>query len=374
MVEPRYNVVGACERIIAEASTLAGQNYAFNMQRKTGALDFITSPENAGVEVESGRLISSQGGRKAAKLHIYYDQRTKPCQISDDCDANVCNDGTTPVRQEMDVTISNCLSTPAREYTAADMAALCNDTETFMRTRGFNDLLAARQKLSERVTAYLDTEIGINYEFDGSTTPAGGYKPIQLLFSVNGQPIPQPGNWAYVLADYENNQLMGVPAVIGQGNFEIFAKLHGMSCCNATTPFGEANINGDARFYKEMTANQVLGPNKLIVTAFGVHHFLYWNENRNIAAVEGSNGSDAFHIVVPDPAGYPIDWNFDFYFDHCDKKWKSMYSIMWGAFNIFQADSFAASGEDTSPDVSPDCDDDLDGMLATFGYEATQGS
>jgi hypothetical protein len=344
------------------------------MQRKTGGLDFITSPENAGVEVESGRLISSQGGRKAAKLHIYYDQRTKPCQISQDCDANVCDTGTTPVRQEMDVTIGNCLSTPVREYTAADMAALCNDTETFMRTRGFNDLRAARELLSERILAYLDGEIGINYEFDGSTTLAGTYKNVQLLFTINGQPTPQPGNFTDMILDYQNNQLVGVPAVIGQGNFEQFAMLHNMSCCNSTTPFGEANINGDARWYKDQAGNQVLGDNKVILTAFGVHHFLYWNENRNIAAVEGSNASDAFHIVVPDPMGYPIDWNFDFYFDHCEKKWKSFYSIMWGAFNIFQNDSFAASGEDTSPDVSPDCDDDLDGMLATFGYNITKGS
>lgn len=373
MVQPRYNVVGACERIIAEASQLAGQNYAFNMQRKTGALDFITSPENAGVQVESGSLISRQNGRKAAKLHVYYDQRTKPCQISQDCDASVCDDGSTPVRQEMDVEISNCLSTPTREYSAADMAALCNDTEEFMRMRGFSDLRAAREMLSERILAYMLGEIGINYEFDGSTTAAGQFKDLQLLFTANGQKTPQPGNFEEMMLDYSENQLVGVPAIIGQGNFELFARLHAISCCNATTPFGEADISSEARWYKDQAANAVLGPNKVIMTAFGVHHFLYWNENRNIAAVEGSNASDAFHIVVPDPAGYPIDWNFDFYFDHCEKKWKSKYSIMWGAFNIFQNDSFAASGEDTSPDVSPDCSDDLDGMLATFGYNITNG-
>jgi len=78
-----YNldIVGACERIRKEAETLAGQNYAFNMQRKTGALDLITSPENGEVDA---KLISWQNGQKIAKLHILYDQRTKPCETTHD--------------------------------------------------------------------------------------------------------------------------------------------------------------------------------------------------------------------------------------------------------------------------------------------------
>jgi hypothetical protein len=48
-----------------------------------------------------------------------------------------------------------------------------------------------------------------------------------------------------------------------------------------------------------------------------------------------------------------------------------MFSTVWGLFNVYQADSFAAAGEGDSPDASPDCADVLDGMLGVFGYEAT---
>lgn len=366
----RLNVVGACERIIAEASRLAGQNYAFNLQRKTGALDFITSPENGGVDA---KLISYQNGRKLAKLHLYYDQRTKPCEINyTDSDSTVCDDGSTPVRKETDITISNWLSTPVRQYSNDDMAALCNDTETFMRERGFNDLRAAREVLSERILADLDNAIGVNKEHDGSTTAAGQYKDLQLIYTSNGQPTPQPGNFAIMTLDYENNQLMGTPAVIGQGNFDLFAKLHKMSCCNSATPYGEANVLDEVRYYKDQAANNVLGANKLIMATYGAMHLLTFNENRNIAAT-GVNSPDRFNIVVPDPAGYPFDWNLDFYFDNCTKTWKWMYSILWGTFNVFQADSFSADGESTSPDASPDCNDELDGMTGVFGYHATAG-
>lgn len=373
MVQPRLNIVGACERIVAEASRLAGENYAFNKKKKTGALDFITSPENAGVVVESGSLITHQNGRKLGKLHIYYDQRTKPCQISTDCDANVCDDGTTPVRKETDVTISNCISTPVRSYSAADMEALCLDPETFMQMRGFSDLIAAKEVLDVRLLAHLDAQIGKNFHFDGTETSAGNYKEITLIANdTNSQPIPLPGNWSNILLDWQNNQMEGVPAIIGQGYIEQFAKLHQMSCCNATTPYGEANINSDARFYLSQNGNAVLDDNGVIVTAFGIHHFLFFNENRLIQDV--GNTPTGIHLVVPDPHGYPFDWNLDIIWDECNKIWKMQYSLMWGVFNIYQDDSFAGAGEDTSPDVSPDCADELDGMLGTFGYRVLKAS
>src|SRR5690606_30567724 len=146
------DIVGACERIRIEAQTLARQNYAFNLQRKTGALDFITSPENGGVDA---KLISYDNGRKLAKLYILYDQRTKRCQISHDCYSNVCDDGTTPVRKDATITIDNCIKTPVREYSNDDMVALCDNTNEFMRRRGFSDLRAAREYLSEAILSEL---------------------------------------------------------------------------------------------------------------------------------------------------------------------------------------------------------------------------
>lgn len=361
---PNIDIVGACERIRQEMANLAGQNYAYDLKRKTGALDFITSQENGSVQAS---LISYQQGKKIAKLHILYDQRTKPCQIGASEDANVCDAGSTPVRKEVDITIGNHINTPVREYSNQDMIALCKDTQQFIKDRAMSDFRAAHEYFSERILAVLDSKIGKNKEWDGTTTNAGQYKNIQLLATESGQRIPKTGNWAEVLLDYEENQLTGMPAVIGQGNFEMFAKLHGMSCCNATTPYGDASIAGDARYYKDQAANAVLGPSKIILAAFRAINLLTFNENNNINI---STPIQA-HTVVPDPMGYPFDWNLDFYFDNCTKTWKSMYSLLWGTFNTFQADSFSADGEGESPDASPDCNDELDGMTGLFGYNVT---
>lgn len=357
------DIVGACERIRKEMETLAGQNYSFNLKRKTGALDFITSPENGGVDPS---LISYQEGKKIARLKVLYDQRTKPCQINTDPDANVCDDGSTPARLEAITSISNFISTPVREYSNADMVALCKDTPAFIRSRFMSDIRAAHERLDELILATIDNSIGVNNEWDGTTTSAGAYKSIKLLNTdSNGQKIPLPGNFAEILKDYENNQLVGTPAIIGQGNFDMFATLHKMSCCNATTPYGAENIDDDARFYKDQAANSVLGNNKIIVAAYKAIQLLTFNENRNINLVDQTQA----HIVVPDPMGYPFDWNLDFYFDKCTKTWKFQYSLLWGTFNTFQADSF--QNDENSPDLSPPCSDELLGMTGIFGYEAT---
>lgn len=361
------DIVGACERIVASAETLAGENYAFNLRKKNGALSFITSPENGGVDAE---LISYQSGRKQAKLHVFYDQRTKSCQISDNCDDNVCDPGATPLRKEFDVTISDCVKTPVREYSNEDMTALCEDTETFMRRRGFSDIIAAHEHIDKKTLAWLDSQIGVNNEFDGTTTAAGAYKTVDIIGTAGGQPVPLPGNWADVVLDYESNQLTGIPAVIGQGNLQLFYRLQKMSCCNATTPYGEANVEGDARFYLDQSANAILGDNNFIMAAFGTTHMLTFNENANIVGT-GVNTADRFNIVVPDPLGYPFSWNLDFYFDNCTKSWKWMYSLLYGFFNVYQDDSFSSNGDDASPDVSPDCEDDLLGMTSVFGYTAS---
>lgn len=367
------DIKGAFEKIRKEAETIIGpENYAYNLKRKTGALDFITSPENGGVDAS---LITYESGKKIARLKVLYDQRTKPCQIITNCQGpNICDgDGSTPQRKEAIISISSCIKTPLREYPNEDMVALAKDTQAFIRDRMMNDIRAAHEALSIQVLAELDNQIGKNVEHDGSSTAAGQYKPIQLLAVESGQRIPKPGNWAEVMLDYANNQLTGVPAVIGQGNIEYFAKLHNMSCCNSTTPYGEADIEGEARFYLDQAANSVLGTSgsgstistNFILAAFKAVHMLTFNENRNINLVDNMRA----HIVIPDPI-YPFDWNLDFFFD-CDKKWKSQLSLVYGFFNVFQNDSFAADGEDTSPDASPDCNDELDGMTGVFGYTAT---
>lgn len=358
-MNPNLNIVGACQYIREEGARLNAQNYAFNLQRKTGALDFFTSPENGNV---NSRYISSDG--KLTRLEVFYDQRTKECQITDDCFISVCDTGSTPQRKRFEFTLDNCIFTPVREYTLDDMIALCKDTKTFMQERLASDQRAGREHLSMKMLAEADAFKGANLQFNGPKLAAGTSKTIDLITNdAYGQPIPLTGNFAQVMLDYETNQLNGKPGFIGQGNFELFWKLHGWSCCNSTTPYGAENLEGEGRFYVDQAANGVLGTNDILMVAPGAVKTVFFNENSLVEKM-GTNSPGNYSIVIPDLGGYPFSWNFDLYWDICDKKWKSVMSLQWGMFNTFRADSFAANADTPG---SPDCSDELVGMTGVFG-------
>lgn len=362
-MNPNYNIVGACQLIREEAANLAGQNYAFNLQRKTGMLDWLTSAENGGT---NARYIGKEG--HLTKLEVFYDQRTKECQITDDCFVSVCDTGTTPARKRFEFILDNCIYTPVRTWSLDDFITLCKDPKAFMRERLESDLRAGREHLSRKMLAEVDAFKGKNLHFEGAATAAGGSKTIDLIANdTYGQAIPLPGNFARVMLDYQTNQLNGMPAFIGQGNFELFWKTHGWSCCNSTTPYGASNLEGEGRFYVDQIANDVLGANDILMIAPGAVKSVFFTENSLVEQM-GTNDNGKQSIVIDDPAGYPFKWNFDLYYDICDKQWKSVASLQWGVFNTFTNDSFASNADTVG---SPDCGDELDGMTGVFGYSVT---
>jgi hypothetical protein len=140
-----HTIIGACENIRKEAENLAGQNYAFNLHRINGALDFVTSPDNGGVD---SSLISYDDGSKIATLKVLYDQRTRPCQASTSLTTNICNDTTiTPSRKQFIKTLGKKISSPARYFSNDDLVVICEGSSQFIQKRLNSDLAATRNVL-----------------------------------------------------------------------------------------------------------------------------------------------------------------------------------------------------------------------------------
>lgn len=354
--------VGACDAIRAEATALLGQNAPFNLGRATGALDFITDPNNdAGLEV----LPVGNASEKVQTLRILYDQRTKPCQVSTDPNTNICNDtGTTVVRKQAFAQIDKKISSPAHYFTVEDMAVICKGKSEFIRERLRNDLRATRERWDEIILAEMNARVGRYYGWSGIT--GTGYQNIQLLDSNNtqqpDQDLPLAGNFVNILMDYQNMQFSGAPAVIGQGFFDKFIRLQKLSCCNSATPYEHAIQAAGVAYYFDQAANAVLGNNKIIVVPRGVLHLLQYNKNNLIKI----NTDLEAHTVVSDPENPRIKWNLDFKWDCTTERWKYMYSTHWTLFNAIQQDSF---GTDSG---TPDCGDELFGVTGVWGYQVTR--
>lgn len=351
--------VGACELIRAEAVDIAKENAPFLLGRATGALDFITNPQNGTI----AQTVISDPGEKVHTLRILYDQRTKPCQVSTDPNTNICNDTTiTTPRKQAFVNIDKKITSPARYFSNNDLVVNCMPKSEFIRQRLMNDLRATRERFDEIILAELNARVGIIQSWDGTTTAAGSYRNNQLLSIQSAQDIPLPANYENIIMDYQNMEFSGTPAIIGQGYLDKFFKLQQMSCCNSATPYAEALQAAGAAYYFDQAANSVLGANKFIVVPYGIVHLLTFNKNNNISI----NTELEAHTVVTDPVNPAIKWNLDFKWDCTVEQWKYEYSLHWTLFNVIQSDSF---GIDTG---TPDCGDELLGVTGIFGYQATR--
>lgn len=352
------NAVGACDAIRREVTDI-GDNAPFNLGRATGALDFITDPQNnTGLEIAT---VMPSGGKKVATLRLLYDQRTKPCQVSTDPATNICTDTPTYVpRREALVSISKKITSPPRFFDNDDMVVLCTDMNEFIRARLLNDLRATRERLDEIILAEMNARVGKRFGW-ASNTAAGSYATLQLLATSGGQPVPLAGNYQDILMDYENMQFTGTPAIIGQGYFHKFIGLQKMACCNATTPYGEAIAGAGAAYYFDQAVNSVVGANKILVSAYGILHLLTFNKNNNI---NFSTPLEA-HTVITDPENPFLKWNLDFKWDCTTERWMYEYSLHWEIFNVISGDAF---GSDSG---TPDCGDELLGVTGLWGYNVT---
>ncbi len=351
------DLAGSCSNILKNMSDLAKQNYAFNLGRKTGMLDFLTNPVNGSIKLD---LNNTQMGKKYVETKLVYKQRTKPCEIlTDDSVGDVCDTATEPAEVSVNATITKRIGTRPKKFSNAKMINICQDTMGFIKEYLVSDMRALREKANEVLLALVEAEGGINYEFDGTTTAAGAAKSINLIKAVNGLDVPDFANFGYIKLDYENNQLQGYPHIIGQGNIARFMDLAKWTCCNGANPYDNAIAQSGVAYYMDQAANSILGSNEFLVLAPNVTHLLWFNENNNI----GINTDLAQHIVVPDPVYPALKWDLDFKWDECDKAWIYKLSAWYDIFNAIPSDAF---GDDSTD--SPDCNDERIGMTGILKY------
>jgi hypothetical protein len=362
-----FDLAGVCEKLLTNAKRYAGRNYAMNLERKLGALDFLLDPSNGGIKSEL-----SQKGKNLVRGRVTYKQPTKACEILDGEEARTTGICDTPVEseeKEVDVTLDDAIASKPRQFTAAKFHAICQDVDSFRREYLDSDMRALRERLDEKILGKLAADIGVKYRNNGDEVAADTYTDVPLLHTVNGQSIPLLGNYQeHLLMDYSNMKFTGLPALIGQGYLQTFTGLADMSCCNSTTNYDNAIAKAGAAIFVDQAANSILGAsNRFIMAAFGASHLLWFNKN---IGMNKPNTELVRHITIPDPVYPRLMWDLDFKWDECDEAWTYQMSASFDVFNVFQADSFS----DGSGETSPTCEDDLLGVTGLWGYTATKTS
>ena len=356
-----YSLKGVCEKIQRQAKDLAGQNYAMNLGRANGTLDFLLSPQNGGIKADI-----TQDGSKVIRAKVLYKQRTLDTEVLTGTaakSADLCDTASEPVEKSVDVTVNDRVFIGPRKFSNSNMVQICQDTESWVMEFLLSDLRAMREQLSAKCLSAIADNIGRNRRQNGDVTQADSYTSVAVLKtdSTYGQKVPLTGNFNDVLMDYQNNQFGGIPALIGQGNLQTYFSLAGLACCNTATPYADALSKAGSAFYLEQAANAVLGSNKSLMLAYGASHLLWFNENTNI----NIDLPNVKHIVIQDPVYPQLKWDMDFKWDECDKTWIYSYSGYFDIFNVFQADSFKTNI------ASPGDDDFLQLVTGIWGYNFT---
>ena len=360
------NLAAVCDTVMIHAKDIAGQNYAMNLERPLGFLDFITDPSNGGIKAEY-----VQKGKNRIQTRVEYKQPTKSCEILTGDEARttgICDEAIESEPKEVTILLEEAIATKPRKFTADRFHAYCQDIPSFMRDFIYSDFRAMREALNDAIGAKVAADIGPKLRHDGTIVAAGLYTSVDLLKTINSQSSPLLGNYQeFLLQDYEKMKFNGIPVLIGAGNLQTFMNLADMSCCNATTLYEAAIAKSGAAIYKDWNAGYTLGgANRFLMTAFGVSHLLWFN--KNVSAMGKPNNDLVRHITVPDPVYPNLKWDLDFKWDECDEVWVMQYSASWDTFNVFQADSFSTDSGQTSPS----CDDELLGVTGVWGYNAVK--
>lgn len=358
----QVDLAGSCPQMLAYMRDITGPNYAFDKGRATGTLDFLSSSAGGGAKMD---LTSVQQGKKYHTTKVHYKLRTKPCEILTDASVgDVCDTAAEPAELSVTIDITKRVGTTPKKFTNDRMINICQDTQAFIREYVLSDMTALRTKVNDVLLALLDAGSGRNHRYNGTEVAEITNTTLQLLGtdSTTGTQVPLYANFAEIGLDFENNQMSGIPNLIGQGVLHKFMALSKFSCCNADgVAYDSAIASSGSAMWLDQGANAVLGANEFLVVAPGVASLLWFNRNRNI----NINSPTVQHLVMPDPLYPGLAWDFDFKWDECDKVW--IYTLS-ADFDLFTPPTDQFGSEDNS---SPICEDDLVGTTGIFKYRAT---
>lgn len=342
---PLFNgLVGACEAQLVGMEQLQGQNYAANLGKKNGTLDFLFSDFNLSQTGARVAQIEGQKGQKR-KVKVIYSQRATPAEIITGVPAltaSICTAGIDSELLDVDVTLEKRIATPVLSFTIEQLTELCENPTAFMQRNLMTYLRAAREKLNQSYLADALAGIGPILNFSGGTTLTTAPKPVKVIaINANGERTPLFSGYNTVKLDYETMNLNGVPALIGQGILREFFDLYGYACCNSTTPFQNAVERANGAFFYDQSANAILGANEFLSIAPGAIFPLTYNKN---AAMLMNNDLER-HFLLPDPEIPGLMWDIDMAWDKCTEAYTWMASLWYDSFTTFQPDSFKAGDE-----------------------------
>ena len=220
---------------------------------------------------------------------------------------------------------------------------------------------AMRTKMNRQLLADLELAncVGVNINNIVSAVPSSSCKEVTML-NIDGQNLQDGFNTMRI--DFDDNQMNGMPAIIGQGNFERFLMNSDVGCCNDggidMAQVAEFIGRTGLSFWKDQNFNEIIGEDNIWMIAPGAMQVLTFNENQGPGNV-GWNENYA-HMRIPDDKIPGLVYDFDIIYDSCKKIYKERLSV-WFDHDCWPSDVFAAG-------------DELEGVTGIFCFNINRAS
>jgi hypothetical protein len=353
---------GLCEKTLANFEEYVGINNPRTMAQKNGILTALRSDTNLAGAQQMTTEPDNDGKFRA--IRVKYMQRDSDSTNVTDPDNYDCDTGTEDQWKEASVPTSDFSYEGTKEMKLSRnyLRQICDDDAVFgefFQTVVLKSMNAVRTGIGKKVLTSIATGcVGVNLGNEVSGVPSASAKSIQILKSDGAA---DHYGLAQVGVDMSENEVDGVHSIVGQGNWQLFHHMAGMSCCNDSGIDGAMSndwYSQNYRYHLDQNANSILGTNNALVIAPGAVQLLTFCENQGNGFVD-YNGNYA-HITLPDPVVPGLMYDWELKYSPCKKYFITHFGA-WYYTWCWPSDVFSAS-------------DRLNGMTGVFLYTGTKGS
>lgn len=317
-----------CLHTQLELEAIAGDNgNPMNNRQPIGFLDGLMSDANReSVTIED---VLDRGDGKAPTVSIKY---MSPDAVADSTDTitDLCDEtGVAHVYKFAEPEITREIASEVKLLTEDQFRTLCDPTMEGFRTKLIQ---GAMNSLLQR----MDRALIPDYVAGAGGFVAGDAGPKSYPFLNNDSGIIQidPNGWIKMMRDYENSGATGVPIIVADGNFDHYARLAEIGCCNQLGQQLGANRREGQYWYDrnmDIVLSDASEDNLFFVWAPGAAQFIQRNINRGDFRKVGSDF--LFDTFTDVRTG--IEFDFELYYDKCSPRgYKFRLSTRYGLFQL----------------------------------------
>lgn len=330
-----YYTAGICQAINAYLSDYVSQGNLPSAKRtKTGFLDAIMSPMNSTDSISMFSLNGGEGANASKKRTVRVQYHTRATESIVSTSSDTITDCTTDYFDDLkEVDVEAEYSVHAKWGIKADAVKdICyGDMSQMQNIFLFNKLDALVTAINRQLITVQSTNFGINYGNSPASTAA---KTVTVL-KADGSPYT--GGLQTIIQDYEeNNEYVGTPMIIGNGNIGKHLKAIASGCCNdagvdLARMLQISDLAGASYFNDTQALTSVLGAERFIVMAPGTTKFVGWNRYKGDAVRLNGETSSVYTIIDPISG---IEFDFKVTYDVCTEEYVFQLYKNFNLFNI----------------------------------------